>query len=114
MQWWPFIEGRYLLQGVDLREKFEEYDAERTLNLIDAILVDDAIYGADLDKNGLEKIRTQIMKIYKESNFSSYESYDDGRPAGLHSGSVLYDDTDDDGNFSGASPFAGINEAPLG
>src|SRR5690606_16995120 len=101
----------HLARGTDLRALFEELDGERTFNLIDAILEEDVLRGADLQENGLEKIRTAIMSAYKETPVYGTPS---SAPAGLHSGRVLQEQTDEDGNYEGVSPFAGLREAPVG
>lgn len=100
MKWWPFIYGHYQLQGVDLKKKFETLNAENTFNVIDAILIDDALRGAELKDNGYDKMRTAIVKIYSPNTtfLTGTSDHHD----------VLDDDLDIEG-FSGD-----LREAPLG
>jgi len=51
------------------------------------------------------------MSAYKETPVYGTPS---SAPAGLHSGRVLQEQTDEDGNYEGDSPFAGLREAPVG
>lgn len=79
---------------------FETLDAENTFNVIDAILIDDALRGAELSDNGYDKMRTAIVKIYSP-NVEFLEGTSDHHD-------VLDEDMDIDG-FKGD-----LREAPLG
>ena len=52
-----------MAQGVDLVEKFNELDADRMMNLIATILIEDAVREAKSEK-AQEKARTSILKVY--------------------------------------------------
>ena len=81
---------------------FAETDGEDTFNIIDSVLQMDIMMGAGLDDDdALDKVRTNIMKLYADSESTS-ESSD--QPRGLHAGKVL--EMDDDG-------MLGLGEAPL-
>lgn len=100
-RYWPFIWGQYRARGVDLRELFAENDGEDTFNIIDSIIQMDMVLAAEMDEDGLDKVRVNIMKLYADDQSSSTAS---DQPRGLHAGTVL--EMDEEGGF-------GLGEAPL-
>ncbi|QFG12217.1 Hypothetical Protein OBI_RACECAR_90 [Arthrobacter phage Racecar] len=63
---WSYVDGHHLRKGVDLKKLFNETDSERTFNIIDDILVEDAIRDAQSD-SALTKVRAAIDKAYSPS-----------------------------------------------
>lgn len=63
LKFWEFIDGHYMLRGVDLLSIFEVQPAWRCFNVIDSIIVDDAVRDGH-SNGGIEKARTQILSIY--------------------------------------------------
>ena len=90
---------------VDLREQFERLDGERTFNLIDAVLLDDMIYGAALEGDGLEKMRIVFTRLYSDSADAAPQDVNPGvENPSLYRGKLLT--MDDNGGL-------GLAEAPL-
>lgn len=89
-----------MLQGVDLREIFASLDGEDTFNVIDALIIEDALLGAELEAGTLDKMRTAIIKVYNPGAEFLTETSDHH--------DVLDEDTDIEG-FKGD-----LREAPLG
>jgi hypothetical protein len=87
-------------------------DGHRTMNLVDALLQNDALLGQHLDDDGLNKIRAHIIRAYQTTpsgaGDGSVDRLPEGVPGGLASGKVLGEISDDED-----SPF-GLSEAPLG
>lgn len=104
MIWWPFIDGQLLVRGIDLEELFEDLPADRMMNVLDTILVDDSIAGSMVE-GGIEKIRTTVLSIYngKQSEPSSYDPSSPRAPKPAH----VYTQFDDDGLVSGLEPPLG-------
>jgi hypothetical protein len=92
-----------LTRGVDLEELFETLSADRMLNVMDTIIVEDITSGAMIE-GGTEKIRTKLLSVYNAPERTNDEV------SGYRPGEVKpmpnYIQPDDDG-------FAGL-EAPLG
>lgn len=65
------MNGHYLLRGISLRARFEELDAEDSVDLCRAIIIDDSIRDGELN-GALGKVRAQLRsidgKMYSESN----------------------------------------------
>jgi hypothetical protein len=64
---WSYVDGHHLRKGVDLKKLFNETDSERTFNIIDDILVEDALRNAETD-SALTKVRAVIDKAYYPSS----------------------------------------------
>ena len=107
LRFWNFIDGQYLLDGVDLYALFESLDGERTFNVVDTLIQNDALLGQHLDSGGLEKMRARILRIYKDGEAARPDAMNadlEYSPRGLHSG-TLVSETD--------SGFTGLREAPM-
>ena len=78
-----------------------EHSAERAFNIIDSIIVDDAIRNG-MANGGLEKARTEILKVYNGRGSSNDEygesSYDSREPR-----PIQYAEETEDG-FVGLEP----------
>lgn len=63
LRFWEFIDGYYLSEkNVDLLTMFDEVGPERTMNILESVLVEEAIRDGKAQQ-AIEKVRTQIAKM---------------------------------------------------
>lgn len=72
--WWDFIDGLYLSKGVDLIEVFQEVNAIRAFNVIDALLIEEALRDGKVEGQ-IEKIRTAILGVYNSNSAEETSLY---------------------------------------
>lgn len=105
LTWWQFIDGRYLLQNVDLRKLLQELDGDRAFDVIDSILVDELLSGVDVE-GGIEKVRTNILSVYNGNRIRGSSNDNAGGMIPREQQPIAWTEQTEDG-------FAGL-EAPLG
>lgn len=64
MKWWIYIDGKYLMQDVDLLEKFRKLPASRVMNIIDYIYLNDLLENQK-EQEVLHTSRAKLDKIYQ-------------------------------------------------
>lgn len=111
--WWPFIDGHYLIQGVDLRELLWTHNADRCFDIIDSIIINDALIGADVE-GGMEKIRTAVLSVYNEAEKQDGNSNDTAGspPPGLgprRTGPIQFTEQAEQG-YLGLEPAFGVDD----
>lgn len=62
MRFWEFIDGYYLLQGLDLNDLFNKLPADRVMNIFESLAVEEAIRDGKAE-GAIEKVRTRILKV---------------------------------------------------
>jgi hypothetical protein len=73
--WWPFIQGRHLRQGVDLAALFKTEGHDRTMCLVEDILVEEKLRNAE-SQEVLFKLRATVLKEYAKLDSATLDDFD--------------------------------------
>lgn len=107
MKWWPYYNGHYLLnKGTDLTRLFNEHDSDKTMDMIDSLLIADSLYD-DEHGGGVIKKRLLLDKDYQRNRQQPQAISDDygvDPAAAFSNGPIEYLELGEDGIAPGLDP----------